>query len=296
MTTDADVAISRIRALPCWQGDISIEPLSGGLSNLNFVVDDSDRRYVVRMVGDDDLVHNVMRFNEINGLRAAHAIDLTPDLVYGEQGIMVIDYVEGKTYEAADVCQETNLRRIVEVVRSLHEQAKHHAYGPCLAFWVFRVNRSYARVLREGNSRMLPQLEHFMAVNDELEVAVGEVTMTFCHNDLLCANFIDAGDKLWLIDWEYCGYGPRLFDLANIASNAQMPEDLERLMLTEYYGAPPDAQRWRRYKAFRAGSHLREAMWSMASEIHLDLDIDYQAYTRENLDAFEVALNEYRKL
>ena len=295
MTTDAEAAVAQIKGLPCWQGDITIEPLSGGLSNLNFIVDDG-KRYVVRMVGEDDLVHNVMRFNEINGLQAAHACDLTPAMVYGEPGVMVIDYVEGKTYDADDVCNASNLKRIVDTVRTLHEQAKHQVFGPGLAFWVFRVNRSYARILREGNSRMLPQLDHFMAVNDELEAAVGQVTMTFCHNDLLCANFIDAGDKLWLIDWEYCGYGPRLFDLANIASNAQMPEDLERLMLSEYYGAEPDPMLWRRYKAFRAGSHLREAMWSMASEIHLDLDIDYVAYTRQNLDAFEAALDEFKKL
>ena len=295
MTTDAAAAIAQIKTLPCWQGEITIEPLSGGLSNLNFIVDDG-RRHVVRMVGDDDLVHNVMRFNEINGLKAAHAVDLTPNMVYGEPGVMVIDYVEGKTYDAGDVCNPGNLKRIVETVRKLHEQAKHHVFGPNLAFWVFRVNRSYAQVLRDGNSRMLPQLEHFMSVNDELEAAVGQVTMTFCHNDLLCANFIDSGDRLWLIDWEYCGYGPRLFDLANIASNAQMPEELERVMLADYYGVEPDDSLWRRFKAFRAGSHLREAMWSMASEIHLDLDIDYVAYTRENLDAFEVALQEFRQL
>lgn len=295
MTTDADTAIKQIRALPCWQGDISIEPLSGGLSNLNFIVDDG-RRHVVRMVGDDDLVHNVMRFNEINGLKAAHAVGLTPTMEYSEPGIMVLEYIDGKTYAAEDVCDEVNLRRIVEVVKTLHQQARHQVFGPCLAFWVFRVNRSYAQLLRDGKSRMLPRLEHFMAINDELEAAVGKVTMTFCHNDLLCANFIDSGDKLWLIDWEYSGYGPRLFDLANIASNAQMGEELESLMLTEYYNEEPDARRWRRYKAFRAASHLREAMWSMASEIYLDLDIDYAAYTEENLGAFEAAFNEFRKL
>ncbi len=295
MTINHESAIQQIEALPCWSGEVSIEPLSGGLSNLNFLVDDG-KKYVVRMVGNDEVIHNVMRFNEINGLNAALAVDLTPAMFYNEPGIMVIDYVEGKTYEAADVCEATNLKRIVDTVRILHERAKHYSFGPCLAFWVFRVNRSYAQLLREGNSPMVPQLDRFMAENDLLENAVGQVTSTFCHNDLLCANFIDSGDKIWLIDWEHCGYGARLFDLANIASNAEMPEDLERLMLTEYYEQEPDESLWRRYKAFRAGSHLREAMWSMASEIHLDLDIDYAAYTRENLDAFEVALDKFKQL
>lgn len=296
MAVDVEQEKNRVRALPCWRGAIDIEPLSGGLSNLNFTITDGDNRYVVRMVGDDEPVHNVMRFNELAGLKAAHSVGLTPGLFYSEPGIMVIDFVDGKTYDAEDICNEENLKRLVPVVRKLHTEAKDHVIGPCLGFWVFRVHRSYAHVLQDGKSRMVSELDHYLTINDELEKAVGSVEVTFCHNDLLCANFIDSGDKIWLIDWEHCGYGARLFDLANIASNAEMPEELERLMIEEYYGAPANDRRWRRYKAFRAASHLREAMWSMVSEIHLDLDVDYVEYTQQNLDAFEVAYEEFRKL
>lgn len=296
MAVDVTAEMSRVRQLPCWKGDVSVEVLTGGLSNLNFTVTDEGRRYVVRMVGDDEPVHNVMRFNELTGLNAAYAVGLTPGLVHSEPGIMVVEHIDGKTFEAADVCDAANLTRIVTAVKTLHDDAKNHVFGPCLGFWVFRVHRSYAQLLRDGNSRMLPHLDRYMAINDELERAVGPVSVTFCHNDLLCANFIDDGDKVWIIDWEHCGYGSRLFDLANIASNAQMAGDLERAMLEQYYGEPADADRWRRYKAFRAGSHLREAMWSMASEIYLDLDIDYVAYTQENLDAFEAAYGEFTSL
>ena len=296
MGVDIRAEESRVRALPCWSGDVEITPLSGGLSNLNFVVRDGDKRFVVRLVGDDVPVHCVMRFNELAGLKAAHAIGLTPGLVYSEPGIMVIKHLDGTTYGPEDVCNIDNLMRIVPAVRKLHEEAKYHIVGPCLAFWVFRLHRSNDHVLRDGNSRFVPQLDHYAAVNDELESAVGAVDLTFCHSDLLPANFIDTGDKIWIIDWEHSGYGSRLFDLSNIASNAQLPEDAERQMLEAYYGEATDDQRWRRYKAFRAASHLREAMWSMVSEIHLDLDVDYVAYTQENLDAFEVAYGEFKKL
>lgn len=296
MAINIDLEKDRVRALPCWQGEVSVEPLSGGLSNLNFTVTDGDQKYVVRMVGGDEPVHNVMRFNELAGLNAAHAVGLTPGVKYYEDGVMVLDHLDGKTYDAEDVCNIDNLKRIVANVRILHEEGKHHIFGPCLGFWVFRVHRSYANLLREGKSRMVPKLDGYLKINDELEAAVGSVEVTFCHNDLLCANFIDTGDKVWIIDWEHCGYGARLFDLANIASNAQLPEDAERQMLEAYYGEAADEHRWRRYKALRAGSHLREAMWSMISEIHLDLDVDYVEYTQENLDAFEVAYEEFKKL
>jgi thiamine kinase-like enzyme len=296
MALDIEKEKSQVRALPCWSGDVDITPLSGGLSNLNFVVHDGDNRFVVRMVGDDVPVHCVMRFNELAGLKAAHAVGLTPGLVYDEPGIMVIEYLDGKTYDAEDVRNVDNLMRIVPAVRTLHEEAKYHMVGPCLAFWVFKLHRSNDHVLREGSSRFVRKLDHYAAINDELESAVGAVELTLCHSDLLCANFIDTGDKIWIIDWEHCGYGSRLFDLANIASNAELPEELERQMLQAYYGEAADHRRWRRYKAFRAASHLREAMWSMVSEIYLDLDVDYVAYTQENLDAFEVAYGDFKKL
>lgn len=292
---DIEEEKNRVRNLNCWQGEIDIQPLSGGLSNLNFVVTDNEKRYVVRMVGGDEPVHCVMRFNEMAGLKAAHAVNLTPGVYHHEPGIMVLDFIDGKTYDGNDVCDTENLLRIIKIVRTLHEEAKYHIIGPCLGFWVFRLHRSYARILHDGKSRMVPQLDHYMEINDELESVVGAVELRFCHNDLLPANFIDTGEKIWLIDWEHSGYGARLFDLANISSNAQLPEGAERIMLEAYYDEAIDDHRWRRFKAFRAASHLREAMWSMVSEIHLDLDVDYVAYTQENLDAFEEAYEEFKK-
>ena len=39
----------------------------------------------------------------------------------------------------------------------------------------------------------------------------------------------------------------------------------------------------------KCASALREAMWSMVSEIHSEIDFDYVAYTAENLERFERA-------
>ncbi|MBL93717.1 MAG: hypothetical protein CFH06_01622 [Alphaproteobacteria bacterium MarineAlpha3_Bin5] len=296
MAIDVEARKQEVLNLPCWKGKVEIQPLSGGLSNLNFLVSDDGKKFVVRMVGGDVPLHSVMRFNELEGLKAASKIGITPGIAYNEPGIIVIDFVEGKTYTLDDVRRVDNLKRILAVVRTLHDEAKHHIIGPCLGFWVFRVHRSYAQVLHKGKSGMLPKIPRFMEINDELERAVGAVQLTFCHNDLLPGNFIDSGEKIWVIDWEHSGYGAQLFDLSNIASNAALPEDTERELLEGYYGAPADNKLWRRYKAFRAASHLREAMWSMVSEIHLNLDVDYVEYTRQNLDAFEIAYAEYKKI
>ena len=55
-----------------------------------------------------------------------------------------------------------------------------------------------------------------------------------CHNDLLPANLIDDGCRLWLVDWEYGGVGHPLFDLANVSANAALAEDQEIALLSAY--------------------------------------------------------------
>ena len=104
---------------------------------------------------------------------------------------------------------------------------------------------------------------------------------------MLAANFIEDGNRLWLIDWDYAGFNSPLFDLANVASNNEFSSDLESALLTSYRGTPPDAAYSRRFAAMKCASLLRETMWSMVSEIHSTIEFDYGAYSAENLARFE---------
>lgn len=183
------------------------------------------------------------------------------------------------------------LERIVPMLKTCHMDLPRHFRGPALAFWVFHVIRNYGHVLRDGDSVHLPKLDRLLAIAADLEQAVGPAVTVFGHNDLLPANLIDDGERLWLIDWDYAGFNSPLFDLANLASNNELDRDQERHLLRLYFGAAPDVTLLDRYGAMKCASLLRETMWSMVSEIHSDLDFDYPAYTRENLDRFERALS-----
>ena len=122
-----------------------------------------------------------------------------------------------------------------------------------------------------------------------LESAVGPVGIVFGHNDLLAANFIDDGDRIWLIDWEYAGFNSPLFDLGGLASNNEMDAEQERRMMERYFDASPGEPLLASYAAMKCASLLREAMWSMVSELRSDIDFDYVTYTGENLERFERA-------
>jgi len=282
----------RAAGLPMWRGPVEPVPLGGGITNVNFVVEDAGRRYVVR-VGDDIPVHQLMRFNELAASRAAEAAGISPAVRHHEPGVLVIDYVEGRTLAEADVRAPGMLERVLPVVKRCHEHVPSHLRGPVLMFWVFHVIRDYGWTLEEGNSRHRHRLPAFRDAAKALERAVGAIDVVFGHNDLLAANFIDDGERIWLIDWDYGGFNSPLFDLGGLASNNGLDAKQEEWLLEQYFERPVDDALRRAYTAMKCASLLRETMWSMVSEIHSDLEFDYDAYTAENLYRFEAAFGEF---
>jgi len=287
-----DTAIARAAALSCFSDPQDIKLLSGGITNVNLHVRDGDRRYVVRL-GDDIPEHGVLRWNELALSRAAEAAGLSPAVVHQEPGTLVLDYVEARTFGEADVRDPENLTRIVELVARVHRELANHLAGPVLAFWPFQVNRTYAARLKADRSTHAALLPDLMDTLTGLEKAVGPVDLVIGHNDLLAANLLDDGKRLWLIDWEYGGFNSPLFDLAGLASNNGLGETQERSMLEQYFELPAET-RWRAYTAMKCTSLMRETLWSMTSEIHSDLDFDYAGYTTENMDRLNAALSDFR--
>ena len=284
---DKNTIHERIRALPIWSGDITIAPLVGGLTNQNFVVVDKSGKFVVRL-GEDIPAHHVLRFNELAASRAAHAAGLSPAVRHAEHGVTVIDFIDAHTFTEADVRTAGALERIIPILQSCHRNVPKYLRGPALIFWVFHVIRDYAATLTGGESPDVGLLPEFLTIADQLEAAAGPFEIAFCHNDLLPANLLDDGERLWLIDWDYAGFNSPLFDLGGLASNNRLSTAQERHMLELYFERPVDDALFHRYSAMKCASLLRETMWSMVSEITSTLDEDYAAYTAENLNRFRL--------
>jgi thiamine kinase-like enzyme len=287
--------IATVAALTCWKGVVDPKPLSGGITNKNFVVEDDGRKYVVR-VGDDIPIHQIMRFNELAASRAAHAAGVSPEVVHAGPGALVIAHIEGRTYGESDVASQENLARILPLVKRAHREIPKHLRGPALMFWVFHVLRDYAAGLRDNDSRHRDRLPSLLDVADKLEAAVGPIDLVYGHNDLLPANFIDDGSRIWLIDWDYGGFNSPLFDLGGLASNNGLSPAQEEWLLEAYFERPVADELRRRYHAMKCASLLRESMWSMVQEIHSTLDFDYVAYTAENMARFDRAWAAFRKM
>ncbi len=284
--------LKRISKLPCWQGAITVEPLHGGLSNESYRVRDAAGESVVRF-GEDFPFHHVSRERETMTARAAHAAGFAPEVLYSEPGVLVSRFITARTLGPGDIRRAPEA--VASFIRDFHTAMPGHVSGPGFMFWVFHVIRDYARTLRAGNGRMPERLDGWLAAAAALEAVQTPLPVIFGHNDLLPANFLDDGDRLWLIDFEYAGFSTAMFDLAGIASNAGMNEEESLLLLSAYFGREPDAGLVRSHAAMQCASLLRETMWSLVSEIRLNAPgVDYQAYTAGNLESLESALSRYQ--
>ncbi|ARN81540.1 choline kinase family protein [Methylocystis bryophila] len=286
MAADASDPESLISALPLWSGPIEIEPLAGGITNKNYLVSEKGRRVVVRYGGDIP-AHGVMRFNELAAAKAAAAAEISPKVLYAAPPFLAMDFIEGQTYGPEDV--RKNLRRCVALAKRVHHELRAHLRGPTLCFNVFHVIHDYAQTLVEEKSRKIPLLPRLLERAQRLEHALGPIDLVFGHNDLLAANFIDDGARLWLIDWDYAGWGTPFFDLGGLSSNNGFTAEENEAMLAAYFERTPSDELSRRLRAMVCASLLRESLWSMVSEIKSMIDFDYVAYTEENLRRFEAA-------
>ncbi len=294
MATASSDCEQMIRALPCWRGAIRIAALDGGMTNRNFRIDDAGLTYAVRL-GRDLPEHGIVRWHELAAARAAHAAGLSPQVVYAAPGVMVSHFIVGRTLGAEDVRAPARRDALVRLLRTCHHTLALHLHGPVLMFWVFQVIRNYLALLREQPGALTgQQLDEWSRLSDDLARAVGPVDIVFGHNDLLAANLIDDGHRLWLIDWDYAGFNSPLFDLANLSANNGFDTDQDRDLLACYFEMAPDAARWRAFVAMRCASVLRETLWGQVSHRSAQIDFDFAAYARQWQDTLQGTIDAFR--
>ena len=275
--------IDKIKSLPIWSGPIEISPLEGGITNFNYLVKDSGKDSVVRM-GSDIPEHLVYRSNEILVSKAAFEIGVSPELIYNEPGILVLDYIKSTTLEPITI--RKNLERIIPIVKKIHHSIPNNLSGQPSIFWVFYVIKYYSNFLLKNKSTHSSLISDLLSKSNKLQELSSPREIVFGHNDLLAANFLDDGSKIWVIDWEYGGFNDPLFDIGGLASNNDFDLDMENLALEMYFDKKPSKELIIKYNAMKTASLLRETMWSMVSEITSKLDFSYADYTSENLSKF----------
>ncbi len=259
-----------------------VEELSGGLTNLNLKVTTPTGTYVARLSSEQSSLLAIDRAAEHSNSRAAAESGAAPAVLayVPEQSLLVVEYVNGRTWTERDVLDPVNALRIGAACRKLHA-------GPRFVneFNMLALQPHYLSIVQQRGFRLpdryLDFAEQTHAIADAL--AVQSVATVPCNNDLLAANFIDTGEHLWLIDYEYSGNNDPFFEIGNIWSEATgNPDDLERLV-SAYVGRT-SASLTARARLWGLMSKYGWMLWASIQDGSSDLDFDFWSWGLEKYD------------
>jgi len=260
-----------------------ISALPGGLTNQNYRVITDRGSFVARLWSDGGDLLGIDRDNEYrNSVLAAEAGVGAPVIEYRPQDrVLVLGYIDGKTLGNADVAQPVTIPRIAAACRALHAAGRF-----ALNFDMFEIQAGYYDVAKHNGMRIPAGYEELLPAFASARGALGvkdEGTVP-CNNDLLAANFIDDGVRIWLIDYEYSGNNDPCFELGNIAGECRLDDDSLAALVTAYYGRPRRS-RIARARLFGLVARYGWTLWGAIQNASSELDFDFWSWAMERYEA-----------
>ncbi len=258
------------------------EALPGGLTNTNIKVSTAAGTFVARLSRPSAGMLAIDRDAEYRNSVAAAATGIAPRVVdfVPEAGLLLIEYINGRTLKPADLRRDELLPAVAASCRRLHA-------GPRFTsgFDMFEIRDRYLKTVLERGFRLPDRYLEFTAKWDMVRnvLAMDAPNTVPCHNDLLAANFIDDGRELWLIDYEYSGNNDPCFELGNIWSESNLHEDQLELLVSSYFGAHrPEMTARARLQALV--SQYGWTLWGAIQNCVTEMDFDFWGWAMEKYD------------
>lgn len=275
--TVIETAVSKIED---WKGkDITIEPLSGGLTNTNYKVTVQGTPFFVRVPGESTELLAVNRENEYYNSKAAAQAGVGPKVVYHlpEYSVMVLEFIEGETMSKDELNAPGMPTRMAQSIKKLHA-------GPRFLtdFNMFRLTEYYLKLcdersipIPEGYIERLPNIEQI-----EKAMSVNPLPTVPCNNDLLAENYIDDGTSLRLIDYEYSGNNDPCFELGNTCQEMEFDEVRIQEVCAAYFGNVSD-RLIARMKLNMIMSDVGWGLWAAIQEKVSKIEYDFWGWAIE---------------
>ncbi len=280
----SDLGLERLDVLAgrTWR----VTDLPGGLTNHNVrVTTDDGLDLVVRCSSGDTGLLGIDRDAEHANTRAAaeagvgaEVVEYRPDL-----DMLVIAYLEGTTLDDAAFGDPAVLGRAADACRRLHA-------GPRFVddFDMFARQAAYRRTVEERGFTVPGSYDDHADAWERVRraLAVRAPATVPCNNDLLAANYIDDGERVWLIDYEYSGNNDPFFELGNTATECSFTEEQIDAWVAAYVGSPSRADR-ARVRLQALCSQYGWSLWGFIQAEAATLDFDFHAWGMERFEKAE---------
>ena len=263
-----------------WKGkEVSIEPLSGGLTNTNYKVTVAGTPFFVRVPGESTDLLAVNRKNEHFNSRAAAEAGVGPKVLHHlpEYDVMVLEFIDGVTMSKEALSAPGMPTRMAQAIKKLHA-------GPRFLtdFNMFRLTEYYLNLCDERNIPIPDGYLERMPIVNEIEktMSVKLLPTVPCNNDLLAENYIDDGTSLRLIDYEYSGNNDPCFELGNTCQEMEFSEEQIREVCAAYFGEASDSM-IARMKLNMIMSDVGWGLWAAIQEKISTIEYDFWGWAIE---------------
>jgi thiamine kinase-like enzyme len=251
----------------------------GGLTNLVFRIELERGSYVLRLPGAGTEEY-IDRRVELHNASVAAEAGVSAELVRAraETGLMLTRCIENIVTMTPDgfASRAGSPARAGRVLRDLHTCGQ--AFESC--FDLFSMIDEYLAILKEKNSELPPGYAGVVSAAKPARQALAAhpAQLTPCHCDPLCENFLDDGERMWIVDWEYSGMNDPLWDLGDLSVEAGLSPEQDLEMMRAYFGDEPTAAQMGRMTVYKAMCDLLWTLWGLIQHADGNPAEDFWAY------------------
>lgn len=273
--TDIAIARKAMAGIPLLEDHVGPIMRLGGLTNLVFQVSD----YCLRIPGKGTEEY-INRAHEAVAAREAARAGVSPEVLHFDprDGIMVTRFIKGAQTmsPAAFKLNEGAPARAGAAFRKLHRS---NAVFP-FRFELFAMIDDYLKILSTKDVA-LPAGYHDVVREAEgirTALAAHPIPLAACHCDPLCENFLDTGERMWIVDWEYAGMNDPMWDLGDLSVEAKFGEAQEEEMIRAYFGGEARPAEHGRLVIYKAMCDLLWTLWGLIQLANANPADDFRTY------------------
>ncbi len=275
MAEDHD-ALAILNAIPAFAGETGAPERLGGLTNRVYRI--GDRCLRIAGKGTEEYIN---RANEAVAAREAAKAGVSPEVLHFDEksGLMVTRFIDGAVTMSPEEFRNRkgSPARAGAAFRKLHDSG---AVFP-FRFELFAMIDDYLRILStkevalpEGYHDVVRQADQ--SVRKALEAR--PLPLAPCHCDPLCENFLDTGERMWIVDWEYSGMNDPMWDLGDLAVEGQFDDRQQAEMIAAYFGREPTPAEEGRIVVYKAMCDLLWTLWGLIQLANENPADDFRAY------------------
>ncbi len=280
--TDIDAARVALSGIPAFAGrDLGAASLTrlGGMTNLVFRVALDGETWCLRLPGEGTSEYIDRSVEETNA-KAAAAAGVSPDVIhFGKDGVMVARFLDGATTMSPALFASTPgaVERAGRSFRTLHDDAGRFDFR----FELFSMIDEYLGHLKKLGAEVPDGYHDVVAEAETVRTALSAhpLPLAPCHCDPLCENFLDTGDKMWIVDWEYSGMNDPMWDLGDLSVEGAFDADMDRRLMDAYFGGPATPVDLGRMVIYKAMCDLLWTLWGLIQHANKNPAEDFWAYS-----------------